>query len=64
MTYDVQLRFNGRTTGAQTWAGVIDADSVHDVLDKVDDIHIGQIVRDNGGSICTTGVTIDARPGT
>lgn len=57
MRYDVAISFNGRLTGSgQKWECVIEAESLHDALDRV----IAIIARDprHGHSIYLTGCQI------
>lgn len=54
-TWQVQVRFNGRTTGAgQLHNERVQADCVEEALDRV-----RPPVMQHGGSICITGVTVD-----
>jgi hypothetical protein len=53
--WDVEVRFNGRTTGTgQKHSERVRADSVEDALDRV-----RHPVMEHGGSICIVGVTVD-----
>ena len=53
--WDVETRFNGRTTGSgQAHRQRVRADCVEEALDKV-----RHPVMEHGGSICITGVTVD-----
>jgi hypothetical protein len=54
-TWQVQLRFNGRTTGSgQVHNERVQADCVEEALDRV-----RAPVMQHGGSICIVGVTVD-----
>jgi hypothetical protein len=53
--WDVEVRFNGRTTGSgQVHRERVRADCVEDALDRVT-----LPVMEHGGSACTVGVTVD-----
>jgi hypothetical protein len=61
MSYDIELRFNGRTGGAQAWSGTYEAESIGNALElALSDLE--RNIRKYGGSICVTGVTVEQRP--